>query len=79
MVVELKKHVDAGKVFFGIKENVKNHAKIKKAFLVNDARKETLKMLEEKKIEYDFLDVSKREVSEKLELGFLCEVFGLKK
>lgn len=79
MVSELKKFVDAGKVLFGIKQSVKNSGKIKRVYLPNDAREETIRTLKEKKIEFDFLDIPKKEVSQKLDLDFLCEVFSLRK
>lgn len=79
MVIELKKSIDAGKVFFGIKQNMKNINKIEKVFLTMDAREEVVKIFEDKAIDFEFLDIPKEEAAEKLELGFFCEVFGVRK
>lgn len=79
MVIELKKSIDAGKIIFGIKENMKNIKNLEKVFLPMDARENVAKLFEERGVDFDFLEVTKDEASEKLELGFLCEVFGLRK
>ncbi|NCO11195.1 hypothetical protein CO038_00495 [Candidatus Pacearchaeota archaeon CG_4_9_14_0_2_um_filter_39_13] len=79
MVVELKKSIDAGKVFFGIRQSLKNSGRLKRTYIPSDAREETIEMLKKNKIEFDVLEVSKEEAAQKLELDFLCEVFGMRK
>jgi len=79
MVTELKKFVDANKVFFGINQSLKNANKLNRVCLPSDVRDDTIDMLKSKKIKFDVVDLSKEEISERLELDFYCEVFGLKK
>jgi len=79
MVTELKKSIDAGKVFFGIKQSLKNVNKLDRVCLPSDVRDDTMKMLKKRKIEFDIIELSKEEISQRLELDFHCEVFGLKK
>ena len=45
MVVELKKSIDAGKVFFGIRQSLKNSGRLKRTYIPSDAREETIEML----------------------------------
>lgn len=79
MVTEIKKSITSGKVFFGIKQSLKNSGRIKKIYLPADAREDTIKILKDKKMEIELLDISKEEAAQKLELDFLCEVFGMRK
>ncbi len=79
MIDELKKSIREGNVFFGAKENIKNLKNIQRIVLPSDAREETIRMLKEKEMNIDFLEISRKEASQKLELDFLCEVFGLGK
>ncbi len=78
-MIELKKSIDAGKVFFGIKQTMKNNSKLEKVLLPSNVRKETIKMLEKEGVGFEFLEVSKEEIAGKLELNFPCEVFGLRR
>ncbi|NCN99282.1 hypothetical protein COU62_01305 [Candidatus Pacearchaeota archaeon CG10_big_fil_rev_8_21_14_0_10_35_219] len=79
MVIELKKSINNGKVYFGVKQMVKNSKKIDLVFVPSDVRQETLEVLRKNKMDFDVLDVSKEEAAQKLELDFLCEVFSLGK
>ncbi len=79
MVDDLKKFIHENKVIFGIRQNMKNSKKIDKVFVPIDAREETIEALKGKNIAIDFVDMPKQEISDKLELNFFCEVFGVKK
>ena len=79
MVFELKKGIESGKVLYGIKQSVKNSKKLNKAFVAADCRDDIIFLLEDNKMDIEFLDFSKEELTTKLELDFKCEVFGLKK
>lgn len=79
MVFELKKGIESGKVLYGIKQSVKNSKNLNKAFVAADCRDDIVFLLEDNKIDIEFLDFSKEELTTKLELDFKCEVFGLKK
>jgi len=76
---ELKSSVDEERVFFGIKECLRNSSKLDKAFLASDHRGEVKKLLEANKIKTEVLDSSKEEVTDRLGLRFQCEVFGIRK
>ena len=79
MVLELKKGIEGGKVIFGVKQMIKNSKNLDLVFVPSDVRQETLNILEKNKMDFDFLDVSREEAAQKLELDFLCEVFSLRK
>ncbi|MCH7568144.1 MAG: hypothetical protein IIA87_01870 [Nanoarchaeota archaeon] len=79
MVHELKQHILARKVFFGIKQSLKNSKNLNKALLSSDCREEIMDLLEKNKIDIEIMDFSKQELADKLELDFKCEVFGLRK
>jgi ribosomal protein L7Ae-like RNA K-turn-binding protein len=78
-IKELKQAIENKKVYFGIRQALKNTSgknKIKKVFIVKDARQEAVDKLEKSKIKFDFLK-SKSDVSKELNLGFDCEVFSI--
>ena len=79
MVQELKNSIDAEKVFFGIKQCLKNQKNLQEAVLVSDHRKDIRKILEVNNVNTRTLDLSKDEVTERLGLRFKCEVFGVRK
>ena len=79
MVKELQGFIKQDKVFFGMRECLKQNKKISKAFTPNDIRQATIKQLEKSGVEFEMLDMNKVEAAEKLGLGFMCEVFGVKK
>jgi ribosomal protein L7Ae-like RNA K-turn-binding protein len=76
-VKEIKEAMEKGKVYFGIRQTLKNAKKISNVFVTKDARKETIEKLENAKIEFSVLK-SKEDLSRELNLGFECEVFSLK-
>jgi ribosomal protein L30E len=80
-IKEISEAIKKGNVLFGIKEALKLSKKSKKAkhkvFAVNDARDETIKKLEENKI--DFLRIkNKEDTAKELNLDFECEIFSIK-
>ena len=79
MVHELKKRIDDGKVFYGIKETLNNSKDLNKAMVPADCRDEIVSLLGDNQIDVEFMELSKEELANKLELEFKCEVFGLKK
>ncbi|MCH7965199.1 MAG: hypothetical protein IH852_14810 [Bacteroidetes bacterium] len=79
MVHELKKNIENGKVFFGVKQTLKNAKNLKKVILPSDCRMEIRELLDTNKIAIEELEFGKQDLSNKLELEFECEVFGLKK
>ena len=79
MVIELKKAIEERKVLFGIKQVMKNTKDLEKVFVVTDCRNEIIGILENNKVDIEFLDFSKEKLANKLMLDFKCEVFGLRK
>lgn len=79
MVSELKKSIEADKAFFGIRECVKNVKKLDRIVVCSDVRDSTMSLLRKHKMEVEILDINKKELADKLEIDFLCEVFGVKK
>ncbi|MEM4181992.1 MAG: hypothetical protein QXX68_02445 [Candidatus Pacearchaeota archaeon] len=75
---EIKEKYLEGKIIFGIKEAIKNSKKMKKfkVFVSKDAREETLKKLEQNKINFEFTK-TKEEISKELGLNFFSEVYFL--
>lgn len=80
---EIEEGMNEGKVLFGLREALKNSSagkgknKIKKFFVVKDARPETIKKIENAKIEFETLK-DRMIVKHDLNLDFECEVFSLK-
>ena len=79
MVHELKKGIEEGKIFFGIKQSLRNSNNLDKAKVSSDCRLEIIDALRKKNIEIEQMNFSKEELSNRLELNFQCEVFGIKK
>ena len=79
MMFELKKGLEEGKVFFGIRQAIKNSDNLDKALVSSDCREQIKNFLKINKIDFEELEFSKEELATKLELDFRCEVFGLKK
>jgi ribosomal protein L7Ae-like RNA K-turn-binding protein len=77
-VKELKEAFEKKKVFFGIKQAIKNSKKIANVFVVRDVRDETVEKLEKAGIEFEVLK-SKDDIAKELNLDFTCEVFSVKK
>jgi len=80
-VKEILEGIKKGNVLFGIKETLRFSKKSKKAkykvFVVQDAREDTLKKLEENKIDFSKIK-NKEDVAKELNLGFECETFLIK-
>jgi ribosomal protein L7Ae-like RNA K-turn-binding protein len=79
MVSELKKSIDANKTFFGIRECTKNVKKLDKVIVSADARTSTIEELKKHGAVVEITDFNKVELADKLEIDFLCEVFGVRK
>ncbi len=79
MVSALLSFIKADKVIFGARECVKNAKKIQKVLVPTDIRPASLAQLEKSKLNVESLEVSKRDVMEKLSLAFSCEAFGVLK
>lgn len=79
MVHELKNSVEEDKVFFGIKQCLKKSSEIGGAVIVSDSRDEIKKLLKANGISFREIELSKREVAERLSIDFECEVFGIRK
>jgi ribosomal protein L7Ae-like RNA K-turn-binding protein len=76
-VKEIKEAIEKDKIFFGIKQALKNSKKISNVYVAKDTRDETIKKLEKADIEFTVLK-SKTDLSRELNLDFECEVFSLK-
>jgi len=79
-VKEIKEGIELGKVFFGIKQVLKNLSgkkKLKNIFVAKDAREETIKKLENAKINFVVLK-SKEDIAKELGLDFASEVYSIK-
>ena len=79
MVSALHSFIKADKVLFGTRECVKNAKKIQKIFVSKDIRSSSLESLEKTRLEIEYLDVDKGEITDKLALAFFCEAFGVQK
>ena len=73
---EFEEAIKKNKVLFGIRQALKCNKKKKKVFVVSDARSETIKLLEEKKIPFEFLK-PKLDVAREFEISFESEVFTI--
>ena len=76
---ELKRSVESGNIFLGAKENLKNAKKIQRALVPSDCREGIVKMLTKNGVDVEIMEFSKKDIANKLELNFECEVFGLKR
>lgn len=72
---ELKEQIKKGNVLFGMKQYKKHEKEIKKVYVPANTRPEVLNLLDKNKTAE--LGLAKEEAAEKLEIGFLCEVFSL--
>ena len=79
MVQELQKFITQDKILFGMRECARQGKKLKKAFASADTRVEVIERIKNMGVEVKQLELQKRELAEKLELGFMCEVFGVTK
>jgi len=79
MHLELKKNFEDNKLFFGIRETLKNSVKLSKVLVPSDCRVETINLLNKNKIDFESIDKTGEEIMNQFELDFVCEVFGLKK
>ncbi len=75
-VNEIKEEMKNGKVYFGLKQALKNKKKLKSVFVVKDVREDILNVLKENEIEYKPLK-NKKEMSKLLDLNFSSEVFSI--
>ena len=77
-IKEIKEKYKEKKIFFGIRETLKKAKKRKKyrVFVSKDAREETIRKLEENKINFEFTK-TKEEVAKELGLNFKSEVYFL--
>lgn len=75
---ELKEAFEKKKVYFGIKQSIKNKKNISLVYVPKDCRPETIDALEKAGIEFEVLK-TKSEISKNLDLGFESEVYSLKK
>lgn len=79
MVEEIKKFLEQNKVFFGIKECLRKSKSIDKVIVSGDCREDVKKTLTVNKINFFVSELSRQDISNKLNLNFTCEVFGLTK
>jgi len=77
-IKDIKEAIEEDKVYFGIKQAIKHKKDIASVFITKDARDETVKKLEEMKIEFIVLK-PKSEMTKNLNLDFESEVFSIKK
>ena len=79
MVKELQTLIEQDKVLFGMRECVKHGKKLTRAYVPADSRAEIIEQLAKIGVEVNKFELTEKEVTEKLALGFMCEVFGVKK
>ena len=79
MHLELKKSFEANKLFFGVRETLRNSTKLDNVLVPSDCRIETINLLNKNKIYFESVDKTGEEIMNQFELDFMCEVFGLKK
>lgn len=79
MLSEVKKAVESEKVYFGIKQTLKNSDKIRNVYISSDSREQIRNLLKMNKMPFEVSEFTKEELAGKLEIGFSCEIFGLKK
>jgi len=81
-VKDIRESMKEGKVSFGIRQVLKSFKdkkskKSHRVFVSKDAREDTIKALEDMKIEFEVLK-NKEEIAKELGLGFESEVYLLK-
>jgi ribosomal protein L30E len=79
MLNEIKKAMESDKVFFGIKQTLKNSGNVKVAYISSDSREQIRNLLKMNKVPFEVSEFTKEDMTEKLEIEFRCEVFALKK
>lgn len=79
MVSELHSFIKTDSVIFGTRECVKRAKSLDKVFVPADIRTDALQMLEKKGLVVERLEATKHEITDKCELAFFCEAFGVKK
>jgi len=77
-IKEIKEAMKENKIYFGIKQTIKHKKDLKTVFITKDTREETVKKLEDAKIEFSVLK-DKDELTKNLNLDFTSEVFSIKK
>jgi ribosomal protein L7Ae-like RNA K-turn-binding protein len=77
-IKEIKEAIDDNKIYFGIKQAVKQKKDISFVFISKDARDSTVQKLEDAKVEFIVLK-TKAEMAKNLNLDFESEVFSIKK
>ncbi|MFA4960625.1 MAG: hypothetical protein WC548_03075 [Candidatus Pacearchaeota archaeon] len=76
-IKEIKEAIEKKKIYFGIRQAIKNAKKISNVFIAKDTRNETIEKLEKAGIEFVVLK-PKADISRELNLDFECEVFSIK-
>jgi ribosomal protein L7Ae-like RNA K-turn-binding protein len=79
-IKEIGESMRQGKVVFGIRQAVKlsKRKKKPKVFVVGDVREETVKILQQAKINFDSLGKKeKKDIAKELGLDFESEVFSI--
>ncbi len=77
-IKEIKEAMKEKKIYFGIKQTLKHKKDIKAVFITKDTREDTVKKLENAKIEFSVLK-DKDELTKNLNLDFTSEVFSIRK
>ena len=77
-IKELDSAIKNGKILFGIKQCIKNKAKLVNVFICKDTRDETVEKLEKAKVEFIVLK-DRATMAKELNLDFLSEVFSIRK
>lgn len=75
-IKDIKEAIEKEKVFFGVKQAIKNKKKISNVFVAKDVREETIDKLEKAGIEFVVLK-PKEELKRELNMDFGCEVFSI--
>ncbi|MFH1452024.1 MAG: hypothetical protein ABIF88_02530 [archaeon] len=75
-IKEIKEAMEKGKVYFGIRQALKNPKKLKSVFIAKDARDLVVEKLEGVGIEFVVLK-SKADIAKELNLDFECEVISI--
>lgn len=73
---EIKEAREKGRVFFGVRQAMKNKDKLKKVFIAKDARDTTKKMFSDKKIKFEITE-EKSKIKKFLNLNFTTEVISV--
>ena len=79
MVSEIKESMEQGRVFFGIKQCLKKSDELERAIISSDCREEIKNLLVANKIDFEVSELTKEDISGRLEMDFESEVFGLRR